>query len=203
MKNALMLSVILEIMINAINDESVWKYNPDQDLGPKKTIPVEVLCDPSISAIAKAIWLYIHSKPKSYHFASIRIQKDFKESRRSILNAINQLEEHGYLKKKRTKNRRMSYDIYREPFSMNEEDAKELLLEVFPKAAFPAIKGDGVTHSDAIKAFEREGFDYEEANKLGFEYVDLCEQSETPMVKETLNVWVEHHLPIKTKSQVS
>ena len=42
-----------------------------------------------------------------------------------------------------------------------------------------------------------------EANKLGFEYVDLCEQSETPMVKETLNVWVEHHLPIKTKSQVS
>ena len=132
----------------------------------------------------------------------MRIQEDFKEGYRSILKGINELEEYGYLKKRRTKDRRMSYTIFREPFSMNEEDAKELLLDVFPQAAFPAINGDGVTHSDAIKAFEREGFDYEEANRLGFEYVDLCEQSETPMVKETLDVWVGHHLPIQTKSQM-
>lgn len=75
-------------------------YIITKDKAPKgwTAIPNIVLCDSNISLKAKGLWAYIHSKTKSWEFATHRIQNQTKERKGSIHKGLKELRENGYLR---------------------------------------------------------------------------------------------------------
>ena len=188
-------SLILR-MKNAISKkkETAWKYNTDEELGPMGSFPIGVLTDVRITMKAKCIWWYMHSKPESYEFSSKRIAKDFNEGYRTIQSALRELDEFGYLYRQRKSSGRMFYKLYREHLTLPERKAKKALLKHFPDADKHPIEGYRITHQGAVKALEKAGFEYEQSEKLGYEYVDICAQGAIPMSDATLTKWIDLNL---------
>jgi len=64
-------------------------------------IPNRILNDQEISAKAKGLWVYLESKPDGWDFAKNRIARDHDDGRASIMTGLQELEERGYLERKR------------------------------------------------------------------------------------------------------
>jgi len=69
----------------------------------------EVLFAKDISLKAKGLFAYIYAKPRDWQFSSARIADEIKEGRKSILGAMKELEDAGYLTRKRLSDGRVKY----------------------------------------------------------------------------------------------
>lgn len=70
-----------------------------------------VLVDPSLSFKAKGLYGYLYSKDEKYDFAAKRIAKDSSDGMDSVLSGLRELENAGYLGRKKLKNGRVVYTI--------------------------------------------------------------------------------------------
>ena len=71
----------------------------------------EVLVRQDISWKAKGVYAYLFSKPDGWDFSADRIAKEGKESRKTVLTALKELESVGYLNREKLPNGRVVYDI--------------------------------------------------------------------------------------------
>jgi len=76
---------------------------------PFAQVPNELLCDPAITFKAKGLWSYIQSKPEDYEFSSERIVEETKDGVDAIKSALVELEEIGYLIRKREQSGKVDY----------------------------------------------------------------------------------------------
>lgn len=87
------------------------------------TIPNDLLNSVDISFKAKGLYAYIQSKPDNWEFSAERIAKQVKEGLPSVVSALKELENFGYLVRKRYQNSKgfwvVDYLLYEIP---NEEN---------------------------------------------------------------------------------
>lgn len=76
---------------------------------PFAQVPNELLSDPVVSLKAKGLWAYIQSKPNDYDFSADRIINENADGVDSIKTALKELEEKGYLLRKRKQDGRVDY----------------------------------------------------------------------------------------------
>ncbi len=69
----------------------------------------EVLSDRSISFKAKGIYAYMFSKPDGWEFAAERIQVDGADGRKAVLAGLKELEQAGYLERKKLQSGKVEY----------------------------------------------------------------------------------------------
>lgn len=68
--------------------------------------PNEVLNSKNLSFKAKGIYTYMQSKPDGWDFNASRIAKDTNDGRDKVLTGLKELEDHGYLIRRKTKDGR-------------------------------------------------------------------------------------------------
>ena len=87
------------------------------------TIPNDLLNSSDISFKAKGLYAYIQSKPENWEFSAERISKQVKEGLPSVVSALKELENFGYLVRKRYQNNRgfwvVDYLLYEIPIEEN------------------------------------------------------------------------------------
>jgi len=76
---------------------------------PFTMVANEVLCRTDISLKAKGLFAYLFSKPDGWDFAGERIAWEMKESRKSVLTALKELENSELLSRKKQPNGRVVY----------------------------------------------------------------------------------------------
>lgn len=122
---------------------------------PYTQVPNVLLSDNSLSAIAKALWAYMQSKPDNWQFSSVRIQKDFKEGRKPIQKALTELEESGYLTRKKLKNGRMCYFLgLKQPMSQFGSEPIWLSADLGPISNKELVVIKSNTYAEASSAEE-------------------------------------------------
>lgn len=72
----------------------------------------EVLNDENLSLKAKGLFSYIYSKPNNWDFSADRITLDSTDEIRSVRSAIKELEDNGYLNRRRLATGRVIYHIH-------------------------------------------------------------------------------------------
>lgn len=82
-----------------------------RDKVPFTQVANEVLNDKRLSAKAKGLYAYLFSKPEGWNFATKRIHADFNDGEKSIISGIKELEDLGYLTRKKVSDRRMDYNL--------------------------------------------------------------------------------------------
>lgn len=85
-----------------------------------------VLCDATLSLKAKGLFAYIYSKPDDWDFSSERIVLETYEGIDAIKAALHELEEHGYLVRKRRSDGRMEYHVTFTPLGENPSKGNSL-----------------------------------------------------------------------------
>lgn len=90
---------------------SVQKYNLKKEKLPFTQVANSVITSPYISSCAKAVYAYLFSKPENWDFSYIRISNDFKESKNTILKAIQELENNSLLDRKKQNTGRVNYIV--------------------------------------------------------------------------------------------
>lgn len=68
-----------------------------------------VLNDPRLSLKAKGMFAYLYSKPISWQFSYRRIANDHSDGEKAVASSLQELEENGYLERKREFGGRISY----------------------------------------------------------------------------------------------
>lgn len=74
--------------------------------------PNSILTNPKISLKTKGMFGYLQSKPDNWNFAVSRIQKEMKDGKSAISEALKELEENGFLRRKPRKNTLGKWDGY-------------------------------------------------------------------------------------------
>lgn len=82
---------------------------------PFTQVPNEILYSQDLSMTAKCMYAYLMSKPNKWQFSSVRIQEEMVEGRFAIQSALKELEDAGYLKRKKLKTGRMKYQLLKNP----------------------------------------------------------------------------------------
>ena len=87
------------------------------------TIPNDLLNSIHISFKAKGMYAYIQSKPDNWEFSAERISKQVKEGLPSVISALKELENFGYLSRNRYQNNKgfwvVDYLLYEIPIEEN------------------------------------------------------------------------------------
>lgn len=87
------------------------------------TIPNDLLNSIHISFKAKGMYAYIQSKPDNWEFSAERISKQVKEGLPSVISALKELENFGYLARNRYQNNKgfwvVDYLLYEIPIEEN------------------------------------------------------------------------------------
>lgn len=73
--------------------------------------PNYMLRDKRLSLKAKGMWSYIQSMPDNWDFSSVRMKEDSKDELKSTQKAIKELENIGYLVRKRHPDGKMDYEL--------------------------------------------------------------------------------------------
>jgi len=71
----------------------------------------KILNDKSLSWKAKGIWSYLYSKPEDWDFSGKRICKDSIDGKSATYSGIKELEQRGYIKRKKEQSGRVIYYI--------------------------------------------------------------------------------------------
>ena len=98
----------------SILDTTEWRYNPAWSLADE--LDVEIWADEGLSLKAKGIWGYMRSKPGNWDFSAKRISSESKDETKSIQRGMKELEDFGYLSKKKLGNGRVRYMLGSEPY---------------------------------------------------------------------------------------
>jgi hypothetical protein len=75
-------------------------------------VPNDVLMSTKLSMRAKGIWAYLWSKPDGWAFSADRIASETAEGRGAILAGLSELEEQGYLSRKKLQSGKMQYNVF-------------------------------------------------------------------------------------------
>lgn len=96
-------------------------------------IPNELLNNPEISWKAKWLFWYLQSKPDDWDFAVARICNDATDWEKATISWIKELEDHGYLIRKKYQNERwhweVEYILFDNPITYNRQAEKEPVAE--------------------------------------------------------------------------
>lgn len=131
------------------------------------SIPNRILNDPEISAKAKGLWVYLESKPDGWDFAKDRIARDHDDGRSSIMTGLQELEERGYLHRKKGHD---ESGHFRYEYHLSASPASGFPTSVEPTSAQPTSdqpttntkrvsKKEKTTKSDDKKTMGDEHFD--------------------------------------------
>ena len=74
---------------------------------PFSQIPNDLICDPTITSKAKAVYCYLSSRPEDWIFRIKEMQSNFKEGRDAIMNALKELVESGWISKRAVRKKGM------------------------------------------------------------------------------------------------
>jgi hypothetical protein len=108
------------------------------------TVPNELLNNPDISLKAKGLFAYLQSKPDNWSFSIDRMASQLKENRDAIRGAIKELEEHGYLIRKR---RRENGKWNGVDYLLTAFPSSENPTAVFP----PSVNSSDISNKDISK----------------------------------------------------
>lgn len=102
---------------------------------PFTQVANEVLNDKKLSFKAKGIFAYLFSKPEEWEFSADRIKLDSKDDgRKSVLNGLKELEDLGYLLRKRLSNGKVEYYL---KYSLKDENPESPKGTLGTKAQVP------------------------------------------------------------------
>lgn len=101
------------------------KFNFQQQKIPFTQVANSVLLDTNLSLKAKGLFAYLYSKPIGWDFSHLRMAEELKESKNTILSIIQELEQAGYLLRKRQSNGRVVYQLSFEPHTKNWEEGEK------------------------------------------------------------------------------
>jgi hypothetical protein len=87
------------------------------------------LNDKRLSWKAKGVFAYLYSKPDSWDFSSARMKNDSKDGRDALLSGLKELEEVGYLIRKKLPSGRVEYILDYNPVPENPIQASEPVPE--------------------------------------------------------------------------
>ena len=115
---------------------------------PWGSSPNSLLWDREISLKAKGLYCFMESKPNDWNFTAGSMSKQLKESRKTILAAMAELKDFGFLSYKKLRDGSGQYELlrlYLEPKSENDTMASE------SQSPIPArCKNDTVSKTDCI-----------------------------------------------------
>lgn len=100
--------------MKSILDKTEWSYNPAWSLADDKEAAIWKDC--RLSLKAKGVWSYMRAKPSNWDFCAKRIANDCKDERKSIQRAMKELEEFGYLSRKKMGNGRVRCKLGADPY---------------------------------------------------------------------------------------
>ena len=193
-----------------------WRYNPAWSLDLANN---QVWGSPELSFKAKGVWGYMSSKPKGWRFSAARIADDSSDGRKSVLAAMQQLVDTGYLSRSKDKTGRMTYVISDEAYVGIEPRVKLSPLDGLPMRDESEIvdiysgntdyRVDGVIQTqgpvvefnepfeflctnDAIEELKSEGWTDSEARETCREWNEACDEGELPQNQATWSKWKRH-----------
>lgn len=139
-------------------------------------VPDQVTNDPNLSFKSKGLWLYLWSKPEGWNFCASRIAKTSKDGRDSVLSGMQELEDKGYIERKKLHTGKMEYTIFHTPQCQNATEGKSHSGKIPPR--------ENPTHISNINSNQTEK---EKTNRGGSE-----EKSESG-----LDEFLEHYEKVK------
>jgi len=153
------------------------------------TIPNDLLNSIHISFKAKGMYAYIQSKPDNWEFSAERISKQVKEGLPSVISALKELENFGYLVRNRYQNNKgfwvVDYLLYEIPIEEN-------LITGNPNEENPII---GKTSDNSNKDYSKKDISNISNNKerVVIESFDnFFGNKEITLREEIFNKWFQH-----------
>ena len=99
--------------MKSLLDGVEWRYNPVWSLMEEGE---GIWGDDRLSLKAKGIWAYMKSKPANWDFSAKRIAIDNKDETKSVQRGMRELEDCGYLSKRKLGNGRVQYTLVPESY---------------------------------------------------------------------------------------
>ena len=99
--------------MRSLLDGVEWKHNPVWSLMEDGE---EIWGDNRLSLKAKGIWAYMKSKPANWDFSAKRIAADNKDETKSVQRGMKELEDCGYLSKRKLSSGRVHYTLSPESY---------------------------------------------------------------------------------------
>ena len=153
------------------------------------TIPNDLLNSIHISFKAKGMYAYIQSKPDNWEFSAERISKQVKEGLPSVISALKELENFGYLVRNRYQNNKgfwvVDYLLYEIPIEEN-------LITGNPNEENPII---GKTSDNSNKDYSKKDISNISNNKervVKANFDNFFENKEITLREEIFNKWFQH-----------
>lgn len=125
------------------------KINFKKDNIPFTQVANEVLNDINLTFKAKGLYAFLYSKPEGWDFAIDRIKLQSKEERRAINTGLQELEENGYLLRKRQTSGRVVY-ILKSQMSKIDIGGLEPNVDFSKVLKQQSAKKDTVSNKDLI-----------------------------------------------------
>lgn len=145
---------------------------------PRMTVPFtqvanSVLNNPEMTVRAKGLFAYLYSKPDGWDFSYIRIAKDHKESKNTILKTLSELEKFGYLVREKMPDGRVEYNLHYDPNSKDRSQASKPNTKVGRDQSWERPKLGTISNKDSISNKEENTNTLSENEKLIPEVIDL------------------------------
>lgn len=193
-----------------------WNYNPSWSLDVANK---QVWDSPVLGFKAKGVWGYMGSKPKGWKFSAERIASDSSDGRKSVLAAMQQLVDAGYLSRSKDKTGRMTYVISDEAYvgieprvelspldGMGMRDESEI-VDIYSGNTDYSVDGviqtqgpvveftepnEFICTNDAIEELKSEGWADGEARETCMEWSIACSECDLPQNGDTWRKWKRH-----------
>jgi hypothetical protein len=195
-----------------------WNYNPAWSLD----VASRQVWDSAVLGFkAKGVWGYMSSKPRGWKFSAERIANDSSDGRKSVLAAMQQLVDAGYLNRSKDGTGRMTYVISDEAYvgieprvelspleGLGMRDEREI-VDIYSGDTGYRVNGviqtqgpvvefnepnEFVCTNDAIEELKSEGWTDGDARKACMDWNEACEECDLPQTQATWRKWKKHIL---------
>jgi DNA-binding MarR family transcriptional regulator len=126
---------------------------------PFTMVANEVLQDKNLSLKAKGMYSYLFSKPDEWDFSSNRMILETNDGRKSVMNALKELEQEGYLVRNRLPSGKMEYVLKYTSKSLSAESGLRVEKPKFPLGTVPkrlSAQSSPISNTDAISNTDTE-----------------------------------------------
>ena len=158
---------------------------------PFTQVPNDLLCNPKISGLAKALWCVLYSKPDEWTFYWNEIRTNFKEGRDALRKASKELQDLGYIQKyqkKVNKGKGMTFG------------GMQIDLFYDPKIPFdPDIKGSSsITEiSSSRLSTSKKTYTYKEISNKDLIHSSSSEEKKKKLTSEEIKDKIKDHFKDK------